>query len=309
MYALSIVVPVFKVEAYIEKCVRSILDNRRFDSDCELIVVDDGSPDGSMAIVERLCSGRSNVTLVRQDNQGLGMARNAGQVRARGDYLWFVDSDDWLPPGAVERVLQQVSQARPDVVNIDYVMSDGRRTTVPNHAVPGQVYAGLAYLALSIVQNPVQYYVFKLGFYRQRQLQFAKGLYHEDALFTPVALSQAESVVRLGADCYVYNLREGSIMSAANPARHARDMLDVARQLDAFRRRHATDGRAARIVSGYTARAIGGVYYYWRLLDPAQRRQLLRSPDVGPLLSPIALARAWKYLLSLVHMRYLPWLP
>jgi glycosyltransferase involved in cell wall biosynthesis len=300
--ALSIVVPVYKVEAYVEKCIASILANELFDSRCELIVVDDGSPDESMAIVERLCEHRPNVTLVRQANQGLGAARNAGEGRARGDYLWFVDSDDWLPEDAIERILALIAATAPDVVNIDYVMSDGRRTPVKNRAMPGVVYCGLDYLQQSYVQNPVQYYVFRTRFYRDRGLHFEKGIYHEDALFTPTALFEAARVVRLAHDCYVYNLREASIMTSGNHLKHARDMLTVVARLEAFRARRAGGWRPSRVLARYAAVAVGGVYYYWKRLGPAERRMVSGEMSGRLLLAPILSSGALKYLAAAAVM-------
>lgn len=296
MTSLSIIVPVYKVEAYVEKCVSSILRNRLFDDHCELIVVDDGSPDRSMEIVERLCALRTNVALLRQANQGLGAARNAGASRATGEYLWFVDSDDWLPDGAVARVLAQIETTQPDVLNIDHVMSDGRRTTVANNASTGIVYSGLEYLDLSCVQNPAQYYILRTAFYRSAGLHFEKGLYHEDALFTPTALFQAQCVARLAEDCYVYNVREGSIMTSGNNLKHARDMLDIVGKLEAFTRRHAQGWRQSRVLSRYTALAIGGVFYYWKLLGENERRMVSSELNLRVLLGPICRSGSLKYL-------------
>ena len=302
MTSLSIIVPVYKVESYVEKCILSILDNRLFDSHCELIVVDDGSPDRSFEIVERLCALRQNVTLVRQLNQGLGMARNTGEVLAKGEFLWFVDSDDWLPVGAIEKVLSLIASTKPDVVNIDYVMSDGSRTTVKNHAMTNIVYTGLDYLDVSCVQNPVQYYIFRTCFYRERGLHFEKGIYHEDALFTPIALCQAQRVVRLAEDCYVYNVREGSIMTSGNNLKHARDMLHVVGKLELFRSQCSAGYRQSGVLSRYSALAVGSVFYYWKLLGKEGRRMMSAEMNARLMLGPICRSGKLKYLVAVVAM-------
>lgn len=296
MTALSIIVPVFNVEAYIERCITSILNNHLFDIHCELIVVDDGSPDRSIEIVERLTAGRSNVTLIRQSNRGLGLARNAGQSKAAGDYLWFVDSDDWLPERAIERVISvTTSSLRPDVVNIDYVTSDGRRTAVQNHATPDRLYHGVDYLGMSYVQSPVQYYIFCRHFYRENSLHFERGIYHEDALFTPIALFLAQRVVRLAQDCYVYNTREGSIMTSGSNLKRARDMLGIVARLEAFRHQNATNATDARVLARYSAVAIGSVFYYWRRLTVKERCNLAAQMDLQEMIRPILLSGLLKY--------------
>lgn len=302
--SLSIIVPVYKVEPYIEKCIASILENRLFASHCELIVVDDGSPDGSMEIIERICAFRQNVTLVRQHNQGLGMARNAGAGWATGEYLWFVDSDDWLPSGSIARILTLITDTKPDVVNIDYVMSDGRRTTVLNRASTAVVYTGLEYLSLSCVQNPIQYYILRTSFYRDSNLKFEKGIYHEDSLFTPTALFQAQRVVRLAEDCYVYNVRQGSIMTSGNNLKHTRDMLIVLEKLEAFRRHRAEGFRQSHILSRYSALAIGGVYFYWKLLDKKERWMVSQEMEIRLMLVPIFNSGFLKYILAVALMLF-----
>jgi len=302
MISLSIIVPVYQVEPYIAKCVASILESPLFDSACELIVVDDGSLDGSMEIVGHLCASRQNVTLIRQENQGLGMARNSGAAKANGEYLWFVDSDDWLPNGAIEKILALTEVTKPDVVNIDHVMSDGRRTTLDNCASGAVVYTGMEYLKMSCVQSPVQYYILRTAFYRAHFLRFEKGIYHEDALFTPTALFWARRVVRLAEDCYVYNVREGSIMTSGNNLKHARDMVTVVARLEAFRRLHASRFEESVVLAQYVARAVGGVFYYWRRLGKQDRRTVSAAIDIGRTLRPICLSGSLKYLVALSAM-------
>ena len=93
---LSIIIPVYNVEKYVEKCIRSCENQDIPKENYEVIVVNDGSPDGSLAIVERLANEFSNIKVINQENKGLSMARNTGLEAAKGEYVWFVDSDDWI---------------------------------------------------------------------------------------------------------------------------------------------------------------------------------------------------------------------
>ena len=303
MTLLSVIVPVFRVEAYITKCISSILYSDLFNEECELIVVDDGSPDKSMDIVDRLTEGFSNIKIIRQHNQGLSMARNAGMSQACGEYIWFVDSDDWLPAGAIRKILREISASeKPDVINIDFVMSDGTRSSIRNNTKSGEIYSGLEYLALSCVQNPAQYYVFRNEFLRSHRLKFEPNLLHEDALFTPTSLFFAASVVRLAQDCYVYNLREGSITTSGNNLRSAADMVIVVEKLISFSRRHATSRRDARVLSHYTAQAIGGVYFHWKRLTYLDRIEISKAFVDFSLIRPVFRSGKLKYLAALTHM-------
>lgn len=308
MTQLSIVVPVYRVEPWIERCLSSIVNDPCFASDCELIIVDDGSPDKSIQIAERVCAGYSQVRFLRQANQGLGAARNAGAAAVRGAYMWFIDSDDWLTDGGVTRVLRSLRAiGEIDVLNLGYVMSNGRHSEVPNCAEEGQIYSGLDYLARSCVQNPVQYYVWSTAFYRANGLSFERGIYHEDALFTPVALYLAERVSRLAHDCYVYNLREGSIMSSGNYVKHASDMVRILDRLEEFRLNHARTARGARILAAYSALAVGAIYYYWNRLDKRGKAELSRNLAVLGLLRPVVRSGRLKYLKYLYAIIVMWW--
>ena len=95
-FKLSIIIPVYKVEKYIARCLDSIFNQKVDDSLIEVIVVNDGTPDNSMQIVNSYVAMHRNLTIINQENQGLSVARNVGLAKATGDYVWFVDSDDWL---------------------------------------------------------------------------------------------------------------------------------------------------------------------------------------------------------------------
>ena len=105
MSLLSIIVPVYKVEAYLDKCVRSILGQTY--TDLELILVDDGSPDRSGEMCDAWAERDSRVRVIHKSNGGVCSARNAGLDAAGGEYIAFVDSDDWLDPGMYETMIQQ----------------------------------------------------------------------------------------------------------------------------------------------------------------------------------------------------------
>ena len=108
--SFSVIVPVYKAEATLEKCAKSIL--AQAPADLELILVDDGSPDGSGALCDRLAEQDSRVRVIHQKNAGASAARNAGLDAASGRYLQFVDADDWVLPGLYEAALPFWNRAR-----------------------------------------------------------------------------------------------------------------------------------------------------------------------------------------------------
>ncbi|MDH6314239.1 glycosyltransferase involved in cell wall biosynthesis [Parabacteroides sp. PFB2-10] len=102
---LSLIIPVYNVEAYLEECLDSCLEQDIPHSDYEIIAINDGSPDGSLAILERYAAKYPNITVLSQENRGLSATRNRGIEVAKGEYIWFIDSDDWIEKNCLSSLL------------------------------------------------------------------------------------------------------------------------------------------------------------------------------------------------------------
>ena len=100
---VSVIVPCYNAGAYLEPCLRSVLAQTM--GDLELLVIDDGSADGSLSVAQEIARGDARVRVFHQENRGVCAARNRGLDAARGEYVTFVDGDDLLPPDALERML------------------------------------------------------------------------------------------------------------------------------------------------------------------------------------------------------------
>lgn len=299
---LSLVVPVYNVEPWIERCIQSILSDPLFEQSCELIIVDDGSEDASILIVERLCKGKNNVQLVRQKNKGLSAARNIGAAHVRGLFLWFIDSDDWLPPLSISRLIA-FCQNNPvqDVISFAHVKSSDTCSS-KNLDLPTMFSSGLEILEQRIVDSPVQFYAWSTHFYRKENLQFEDGIYHEDALFTPTALCRAPRVALLPETFYVYNVRPNSIMTSGNKLRHARDMIVVVNRLDQFRLSMSENRRAQKIISRYCAFAIGGFFHYFWQLEISDRLIYFKHLDALKFAKLCLTGRRIRYILHFLRL-------
>ena len=121
---LSIVVPVYNVEQYVRKCILSIInqENDLF-REIEVIIVNDGTKYKSVEQIRDLVDKYNNITLVNQQNQGLSVARNNGMNKASGDYVWFVDSDDWISSDAL-KVLLPYLDGKNDIVSFAYILTE-----------------------------------------------------------------------------------------------------------------------------------------------------------------------------------------
>lgn len=305
MVYLSIIIPVYNVEAYLDKCLISVLDSG-IDSSCyEVIAINDGSTDGSLDILLNYEKLYSNLTVISQPNSGLGSTRNKGASLANGEYIWFVDSDDWITPDAIENLISVVITEKPDIINIDFEHSSGDKSPVLNNAIAGTHYSGIDYLLMSIVQNPAQYYIINTKFYRQFKLCFLETIYHEDSLFTPLALSLANKVIFLEKICYIYNIRENSIMtSGGNNFKHADDMLTVVTKLSDFMNDIRLDKNGRHAIEKYIAIGIGAIHYYAKKLGFKQKVKLSIKINFFKYFVIILKSQKYKYLLSLFAIKF-----
>ena len=123
MKLLSIIVPVYNVKSYLKKCVESII-NQTY-TNLQIILVDDGSTDGSQDICDEFAQRDSRIVVIHKENGGLSTARNVGMDRAKGAYIAFVDSDDWLEPNMYEALISQLEKHEADIVACSFYECKG----------------------------------------------------------------------------------------------------------------------------------------------------------------------------------------
>jgi len=146
MLKLSIILPMYNVAPYVERCIRSLEEQDIPKEEYEVICVNDGSPDNCREIVEGLQQEFSNIVLINQENQGVSMARNNGIDRAQGKYLLFIDPDDYVDSNSLARVLKTAKEYKAQVsfLGFTFLNEDGSiRKAVLNEVEQGQVYPGI----------------------------------------------------------------------------------------------------------------------------------------------------------------------
>lgn len=217
----SVIVPVYNVEAYLEKCVQSIL--RQTEQDFELLLVDDGSTDSSGQLCEELAKQDSRVRVIHQENQGLGGARNTGIREAKGDWLLLVDSDDWIEPEILEKALEAGLREEADMVVFPFrsVDEEGRELAVFRENIPvGRAFA-LKERKDILLTAPVAWNkLYRTAFFRETGLAYPSRVWYEDIRTTPKLMALARRMVFLGDIGYNYLQRQGSIMNSGKVARN-----------------------------------------------------------------------------------------
>lgn len=230
---LSIIIPVYNVEKYIEKCLLSCLEQDIPQSDYEIIVVNDGSPDGSLAIAERIAATATNITVVSQENGGLSAARNTGLKIAKGDYIWFIDSDDTIKENCLKSIVEQCFSHDLDLLAICAANiienKEVRRFSYDNK----DIVSGIEVLKSGTMQHCAPFTIYRREFLKEKGLQFLVGIYHEDSEWSPRVYFQAERVGFTNNILYFVTINPLSITRTFNHKK-AFDNITVAASIHSF---------------------------------------------------------------------------
>lgn len=226
---LSIIIPVYNVEAYLERCMKSV---ETFEQDeVEIILVNDGSTDSSGKLCDKF-AGRRNVKVIHKKNGGLSDARNVGLLHATGRYVWFVDSDDAIFPIYL-KLRNVLCENQIDVIVLDYVMNQNGHCIEMKHTslTSDEIYTGCSYLKRVLEKHeyyvPVWSYVFSRDLFAEGKNTFRKGIYHEDEQLMPYLLLSAKTVAALKEKGYQYFVRENSIATNKDWRKNIQDMFTV----------------------------------------------------------------------------------
>lgn len=223
----SIIIPVYNVEPYLKECLDSVLGQTC--GDFEAVCVNDGSTDGSLSILEDYAARDSRIRVISQPNGGLSAARNTGIDAAQGDYILFLDSDDWLE----SNTLRTLADGLDGEDMLCFGGWRGDEVEQPTHAIfpTGWEY----YNRCALDRHPFPFVCVVLRCYRRtfldnNRLRFREGILHEDNHFTPSACLAATKVRVIPDAFYHYRIRQGSIMTTRS-LRSREDMLRIANDL------------------------------------------------------------------------------
>lgn len=221
----TVIIPVYNVEEYLASCLDSVLAQTM--SDIEILCIDDGSSDGSPQILKKYATKDWRIRVIRQENSGLGAARNHGLAVARGRFIVFLDSDDMIAPETVEKAVSVLSDEKLNVVFFEakVLVEDGSKHDLNQYsrsrAYPG-VWRG-SELFLSMWEHGDFFasaclYAVPKDFIVEHGLSFPEGCIHEDEPFTFRMMMDAERCGVLSDAFYIRRYRPGSIMTARRAA-------------------------------------------------------------------------------------------
>ena len=267
---ISVIIPVYKVEKYLCRCVDSVLEQTY--TNMEIILVDDGSPDNCPVMCDEYARQDSRVKVIHQENAGLSGARNAGIDMAQGQWLAFVDSDDYLAADFLERLYQACvdTGSSLSVCRWEYV----RGETIPEHGTgETRVYTGREMLANLYVPDGAYFVVAWNKLYRKElfeDIRYPLGRIHEDEATTYRIYDKVKKAAYVDRSLYGYFVTPVSITRGFNPKRM--DWVTaVAERLDFFEQK----GFSELMVPGLQALADGSIDIWFGLRDqlPGSEKQ------------------------------------
>ena len=289
---VSVIVPVYNVEKYLEQCLDSIFEQTL--SPIEVICINDGSTDSSPEILKRYAEEYENLRIIHKENGGLSSARNVGLDAAQGEYLLFIDSDDWMDaPNSVEELYDRAVASSLDLLFFSakvYYESDAARAAAD---IKPQYYCRKGSYP-SVMSGPALFRAFcengdfrvqacmilyRRDFIVESGLRFPEGIIHEDEVSTPEYLALAERASYLSAPYYGRRIRENSILTSAGTLRKCHGYCMGAQALSEFyqARLSTADPRFKRC---FRQRVLGRIYHagtHWISTPRSDRKSFLQS--------------------------------
>ena len=240
---LSIIVPIYNVALYLRKCVDSLLAQDIIDY--EIILVDDGSTDDSGAIADEIVrevmgdesncqspiANNPTLSVIHQENAGLSAARNAGIAKAQGEYIWFVDSDDYVEPNVLGKLMEQIVRDNLDVLRFRYqnVKESGEAFAPYKDMTNYNDYLANPTDGLTFLNERMGNQCYAVQFIIRKEIAlqelFTRGIYFEDTDWTPRMLLRAKRVASTNLIVYNYLWREGSITLSQKDLQKQRKQL------------------------------------------------------------------------------------
>lgn len=223
---VSIIIPIYKVELYLKRCLDSVL-NQTY-TNLEIILVDDGSPDGCPQICDEYAAKDKRIAVIHKENGGLSDARNAGLDICKGKYISFIDSDDWVDEKYIEILLNLAIKENADIAIGENIQTNGI-CNKPNNISKIQTYSSKEALYHLFSHNHIAFTISCGKLYRKKlfsNLQFPIGKFHEDEFTTYILFYRSKKIVYTNSILYYYFRHSNSITGS----RHPWDILEALEQ-------------------------------------------------------------------------------
>lgn len=286
---LSILIPLYNKEKHIERCLISLVDQNFKDGEYEIIVVDDGSSDSGTSIVQTLSKRHKQIRLFIQENQGPSVARNKAFELSSGNYVYFLDADDYVAPKILNSVVELCQIENLDIIEFNTKeIRDGLipdEVTVDNKTKPVEVYDGLDYVAQNSFKNEAWRYLVKSELLRDTGIKFLEGTLFEDAIFTASLFLSAKRMSRVQMDVHRYMIVENSIVTSKDRTHNLKFINGMVNAIEKFQYliggldvKHSSHPAVVQILKGKQKSLVVALLirtYKYRLLSTKELKELL----------------------------------
>ena len=225
---ISIIIPIYKVEEYLDRCVRSVV-NQTYKK-IEIILVDDGSPDNCPQLCDEWAIRDNRIIVIHKENGGLSSARNAGIKEARGEYILFVDSDDYIDQNTCEKLIKYAEGV--DLVVGEATIYEDKKIihSIHTNLEENCIYTGTECAMKEIMAGewyaPACYNMYRRRFILDNALLFTEGILHEDVDYLPRLFLAAKTVKYIKYEFYKYIIRESSICGSKSE-KNLNDLFEI----------------------------------------------------------------------------------
>ena len=266
---VSVIMPVYNTEAYIDEAIQSVL-GQDFD-EFELLLINDGSTDGSMTKIEAWAVADHRLQIVSQSNQGLSAARNVGLSLAKGEYVYFMDSDDKIQPNLLSTCIAYCEAHHLDFVYFDaevfydttsepflsHAVAYGREMTIPYDVSSGRETLSRQLDKNEFFSSACMFFVRK-DFLNMNSLDFEIGLLHEDELFSVLLYLNSQRISYLPQRFFLRRIRAHSIMTSTFTTRNIKAYFTIANRLLEFAKIHADN---VTVIDKYLTRMLSAAVW------------------------------------------------
>lgn len=275
---VSVVVPIYNVENFLEEALNSIINQTL--KEIEIILVNDGSTDNSFKIIEEYQNKDKRIKVINQENQGLSGARNSGLHIAEGKYIYFMDSDDLIEERTLEICFDKAEKEELEILCFDAEVFSNEDIKISDfnydrkEVLESKVRSGSDFfeelLKKNIYKSPVWLNFISLSYLRWIKLKFYPKILHEDELFTPLLLIQANRVNYISKKFFKRRVRSGSIMTSNKNEKNIYGYITVCNELLKFQN-EITDKRIKNFLNTRVSQLVNTIASLIEILDKEKK--------------------------------------
>jgi glycosyltransferase involved in cell wall biosynthesis len=291
MLKLSIIIPVFNTSFYLNKCLTSCLNQDIDKNEYEIITIDDGSTDDSVAVIRSIQENNTNIILITKDNGGVSSARNAGIEAAKGKYILFVDSDDTIEENSFNAIVKEFENKNIELIILNSIIYKNEIKIKETYKFPqqltGKTLSGIELFKKEYSRGSVCGVVFNKQFIYSHELRFSEKIKNgEDSLFMACTFLYASLIIHLDLDFYKVNSREESASQCWN-YKKVKVMLNNLKEIDYLINNKPLTTNQLSILNIHAYSIISNSLFYFFSINHLNKyfevRKLIRNSKLYPI--------------------------